>query len=187
MLRTSALAAILATASAQRVPVRQEIMREIVSGIMYSAADTEYMPDILICIQQYEQFDDSCKSAVDDLAQQDIEHMTQGIKKVGAIIKGIKDDLIDCTEVHGIDWNQLESIALIFENPNSVTFDAGRDLIINGVDIYQEISTAISDYQAGNWYQLGENLGEAGKKVIIGEKLIQEQNNTKEKETLFLY
>ena len=70
----------------------------------------------------------------------------------------------------------------IFESPVSFAYHVGKDLLINGVEIYHEVDTAIGDYKVGDWNGFGYNIGKAAAKTILGEesqKLIHESNKTK--------
>ena len=59
-------------------------------------------------------------------------------------------------------------MAAIFQSPSSFAYHVGKDLIVNGKDIFHEVDTAIVDYKAGNWADFGENVGMAAAKTILG-------------------
>jgi len=59
-------------------------------------------------------------------------------------------------------------MAAIFASPSSFAYHIGKDLLINGKDIFHEINTAVADYKAGQWEDFGVNVGEAAAKVILG-------------------
>lgn len=48
-----------------------------------------------------------------------------------------------------------------FTNFWSFTYHVGKELIVNGKDIYSEINTAIGDYKSGNFNQMGYEVGSA--------------------------
>jgi hypothetical protein len=45
-------------------------------------------------------------------------------------------------------------------------YEVGKNLIVNGDNIYDEISTAIADYKASNWFGFGKNIGLALGKML---------------------
>ena len=53
------------------------------------------------------------------------------------------------------DMNKFEQMSKIFASPSAFAYHAGKDLLLNGKDIYNEINTAESDYKAGNWEDFG--------------------------------
>lgn len=93
--------------------------------------------------------------------------MLAGIKEVGQVIKVIKSAMSDCSHIKA-DWEKLAKMAAIFDSPTSFAYHVGKDLIVNGKDIFREINTAIGDYKAQDWEGFGENVGEAAAKTILG-------------------
>lgn len=75
----------------------------------------------------------------------------------------------DCTSVKA-DWEKLVKMISIFDSPASFAYHVGKDLIINGVQIYHEIDTAVKDYENANWGDFGYQIGEAAAKTILGEE-----------------
>lgn len=74
----------------------------------------------------------------------------------------------DCSHLKA-DWAKLAKMVAIFENPTTFAYHVGKDLLINGVQIYGEVNTAISDYEKAQWGDFGYNIGEAAAKTLIGE------------------
>lgn len=75
----------------------------------------------------------------------------------------------DCASIEA-DWKKLAAMIAVLENPASFAYHVGIDLLINGRDIYREISQSVVDYKAGSWGDFGFQLGEAAAKVLIGEE-----------------
>jgi hypothetical protein len=59
-------------------------------------------------------------------------------------------------------------MALVLFNPFSFFFHIGEDLIVNGVRIYKDISYSITQYDAGHFELMGEGIGDALAKLLIG-------------------
>jgi hypothetical protein len=93
-------------------------------------------------------------------------------------LKTVKAGMQDCSSLKA-DWTKLEQMIAIFDSPTSFAYHVGKDLMVNGVDIYHEIDTAITDYKTALWYDFGVNIGKATAKTIIGEEsqAIIKQNN----------
>lgn len=75
-------------------------------------------------------------------------------------------------------------MAAIFASPSSFAYHVGKDLIINGKQIYTEVNTAITDYHNAQWQDFGYNVGEAAAKLILGEKPVPAPVNETLKEKL---
>lgn len=73
----------------------------------------------------------------------------------------------DCSHLKA-DWEKLAKMASIFESPTSFAYHVGKDLMINGKDIFAEVEDSITQYSSGNWEKFGEDIGEAAAKTILG-------------------
>ena len=73
-----------------------------------------------------------------------------------------------------VDLKKLESMIEIFASPMSFIYHVGKDLLVNGVQIYHEIEDATVQYKKGNWEQFGIDLGMATAKTILGEESLQQ-------------
>jgi len=77
--------------------------------------------------------------------------------------------MADCTKKSG-DWDRLEALAKTLSSPKSFAYHVGKDLLINGKDIFGEIATGIQDYDDRKWEAFGEQIGMAAAKTILGEE-----------------
>jgi hypothetical protein len=94
--------------------------------------------------------------------------MIAGVKDIADLLTYVKSGMSDCSSLKA-DWAKLVQMAQIFSSPSSFAYHVGKDLIINGKDIYREIRTAITDYKNGAWSDFGYQIGEASAKLILGE------------------
>jgi len=82
--------------------------------------------------------------------------------------KVIKAGMQDCTKSKE-DWAKFEEMISIFNSPASFAYHVGKDLIVNGAEIYGEVNSAITDYNSGNWYNFGIDIGEASAHTFLGD------------------
>jgi hypothetical protein len=54
----------------------------------------------------------------------------------------------DCTGAK-VDWTKFEEMLRIFNSPTSFAYHVGKDLIVNGAEIYRDVNNAIDDYHTG--------------------------------------
>lgn len=59
-------------------------------------------------------------------------------------------------------------MASIMSNPWSFAYHVGKDLIVNGVQIFHEVDDSITQFHGKHYYAFGEDIGEALSKLIIG-------------------
>lgn len=60
------------------------------------------------------------------------------------------------------------SWAHTFTDPKAFAFHIGKDILVNGVDIYNDIENADSNWEHEKYEQFGENIGDALAKIIVG-------------------
>lgn len=75
----------------------------------------------------------------------------------------------DCSNIKA-DWTKLEKMVSVFSNPTNFAYHVGKDLLINGKNIYSEINTSITDYEGEKWSDFGYQIGEAAAQVILGDE-----------------
>ena len=56
----------------------------------------------------------------------------------------------DCSHLKA-DWKKLENMAEIFSSPQTFAYHVGKDLMVNGKDIFSEIEDAVAQYGKQNW------------------------------------
>jgi len=139
----------------------------IVGGMLKGALDAEGFDDITQCIHDASEVFTDAETAILDFEKGDIDHVIDGVKQVGLMLQAVKSGMSDCSHIKA-DWERLAQMAAIFASPASFAYHVGKDLLINGKDIFHEINTAVADYKAGQWEDFGINVGEAAAKVILG-------------------
>lgn len=58
-------------------------------------------------------------------------------------------------------------MAEVFLNPFKLIFTVGKNLILNGVDIFDKINAGIKAYNAGDFYNFGKSMGDAMSEVFL--------------------
>merc|ERR1712083_175820 len=81
--------------------------------------------------------------------------------------KGLPADLKACKAVES-DIVQFVNAFKSMATPTSFAFHVGKDLIVNGANIYHEIYASVNDFKAQKWGDFGVNIGTALHKLIIG-------------------
>lgn len=145
-----------------------KVLEEVVTGILKGAIDAEGFTDINSCIKDAETVFADAKIAVNDFKKKDVASVIAGIKEVAELLQVVKSGMSDCTSMKA-DWDKLAKMISVFDSPTSFAYHVGKDLIVNGAQIFTEIETAVSDYESGNWGDFGFQIGEAAAKTILGE------------------
>lgn len=82
------------------------------------------------------------RNATDYLKQRSIRKVIDGLKIVGKTIYHVWTMITHCKGIKG-DYSTFAEAALIFMNPEFIIVHIGRDILIHGVDIYNEVKKAI--------------------------------------------
>jgi hypothetical protein len=142
-------------------------VEDIVAGILYGAVDAEGLENIEGCIKDTDAFFKDILSAVKDFEKKTPAGMADGIKKLGDAVLEIKDDIAECEGVEA-DVEKLEKMLVIFSNPTTFFYHLGKDLLINGVQIYKEIDDSVSKFEEASYFEFGEDVGDALALLIFG-------------------
>ena len=73
----------------------------------------------------------------------------------------------DCAKTKE-DWTRFLDMISIFNSPVSFAYHVGKDLLVNGKDIYADINSAVSEYKSQDWYHFGYHSGNAAAKTFLG-------------------
>jgi hypothetical protein len=144
-------------------------MVDIVTGVLKGALEAEGFDDIEKCIADAKHVIDDAEAAYDDFKGHDITQIINGVKEVADLLTSVKDGMQDCSHLKA-DWAKMAEMASIFESPTEFAYNVGKNLIINGKDIFKEVKTAIDDYKVQDWKNFGVNIGMAAAKTIVGDE-----------------
>jgi len=67
-------------------------------------------------------------------------------------------------------------MAAVYSNPWSFAYHIGKDLIVNGVSIFKDTESSVTNYEAGKFEAMGENIGDALAKLLLGGALDVQEN-----------
>lgn len=160
----------------------QVLLGEATTGYMLSTHDIELillgivegaieqaLPDSTTCFKDLETTANEIETAVADFKKETFSGVKAGIEEIGTVVKQISTDLSDCKEIVA-DITKLEKMASTFKSPWSFAYHVGKDLLVDGTDIFAKIDDSIKMYDAGEWTNFGKDVGEAMSLVLIGEK-----------------
>jgi len=157
-------------------------VEQIIIGILEGAINAEGLENIEECITDTETFYGEVETAVKDFEKHTAEGTVEGLKILGEAVMQIKGDIKTCEGVVA-DWEKLEKMAEIFSNPATFIYHVGKDLIVNGKQIYREIDDSVQEFETQQYRKFGDDVGEALALLILGD---DEEASTSE-ENLFLF
>lgn len=148
---------------------------DITEGVLKGALDAEGFTDIEHCIQDVETFVSDAETAIEDFEKKSAEGVIDGLKEVAEMYKVIQKGMSDCTKGKA-DWKKFAAMISSFNSPASFAYHVGKDLLVNGKSIFNDVNSAITDYKSKDWYDFGVAIGDASAKTLLG----QDQMETSE-------
>lgn len=140
---------------------------QITEGILIGAINAEGLDNIEHCLTDAEHIFGDIKSAVGDFEEKDASGTAKGLKQLGDAVITIGHMMKDC---HGVeaDIEKLAKMAAIFSSPASFAYHTGKDIVVNGVQIFDDIEGALTQYKAQKYEAFGEEVGDALALLILG-------------------
>jgi hypothetical protein len=142
-------------------------VEQILMGVLDGAVRAEGLENIEGCVKDTEAFFSDVLSAVQDFEKKSPAGVTSGIKKLGDALNDVKDGIKQCEGVEA-DIEAFEKMLAVFSNPHTFIFHVGKDLMINGVQIYKEVSDSVTQFENAKYFDFGEDLGLALAQLIFG-------------------
>ena len=159
MRRTVALSTFaLAAFTSQAIPVTG--VAEAIAGLMNGIIQVDDLTEIQQCIQNSESLATDIEAAIADFKEGNFQGIIQGVEKVGSIITELPTDLSNCENIQG-DITKLEQWATIFEHPTELAEQVAENLLEHYNTIFGDISTGLADYNKGDYFDFGDEIGTA--------------------------
>jgi len=155
---------------------------QIATGLLKGAVKAEIKGDITKCMHDGTMIYTDAKAVVTDLEEKSLGGIIKAAKAIYDTVSEVKLATSDCSGILA-DWNKLETIAAVMSNPASFTYEVGKHMIFNGVDIHTRLDDSVAQYKLGNFEAFGEDLGGALAELIVGGAIEVEKNS----ENLFLW
>ena len=140
-----------------------------VEGFLEGALEAENLNNLETCIKDVELVAGDAEHAYQDCKVHDLSHKVKCTADLGKLASAAKNSVKDCKNIKA-DWDKLEAMVKILENPKDFAIHTAEDLIINGKNIYHEIQDAVKSYEAHDYRQFGVNVGMATSKLLLGEE-----------------
>jgi ABC-type phosphate/phosphonate transport system ATPase subunit len=119
--------------------------------------------------------------AVDLLMKKNAKDAMDGLSKLGMALDGLPKAIQNCSvaakDVQDLAPNLVQALETL-KHPKDFAYHVGVDLWVDHADIFQEIGSAIDDYQKQRWESFGNHTGEALSELLVGKKGAPSHENT---------
>ena len=143
------------------------IVKEVFIGVLEGVGAEAQLTSVENCLKDLYTAGADLVQAVELFEKQDAQSVLAGLKLLGQAIELIPDACTECQTALN-DAKRLYEMIANFKSPLSFAYHVGKDIIVNGVQIYKEIDRAITDYKGSNWRQFGYDCGYALGLVLVG-------------------
>merc|ERR1719266_1393892 len=123
--------------------------------------------DVKVCMQGQVTTLGDLEEAIKDFEKETVKDVKKGLEKLADALDSIPAALATCKASES-DIKQITNALKQLKHPKSFFFRAFKNLLVNGKDIYKEITTAVSDYRSQTWSDFGVQVGLALHKIIVG-------------------
>ena len=130
---------------------------KFVTGFLEGAIGGVDFP--LKCLRDVKRLVKEVKTTVSDFEG---HKYVSGIKEVATIAGELGSDLQDCEGAEQEGKDAADALIKLFHEESGwkVAFTVGKNVLVNGVDVYHDITGAISDYNSSNWENYGKDIGD---------------------------
>ena len=142
-------------------------MTELIDGIIVGALETEHIDNLDTCIKDINPLVTLMESAVKDFEDGSFHKIAEGIDELGQFISKVGTSMEDCATVPE-DLDKLKAMGDAFLHPKKLIIDSMKNVLLNGVSIYDDIKDADKDLKAGQFEKAGELYGTIGASVLWG-------------------
>jgi len=123
--------------------------------------------DFESCVEDFNVSFHDLEEAIAHFKLDTADGVMAGLKDLSSIFMAMKDALKSCKATEE-DVKELIQALKTFHSPLQFAYHVGKDLLVNGVDIYTEITTGLTEFKAHQYENFGLMIGTAARKLIIG-------------------
>jgi len=136
---------------------------------MKGALHSEDFDHFLACVEDPKDVMTKLEEAVKEFQDESVTGVSTALFKIGDAVSTVAKGIKDCDkDVSAREMQILGEMYDGFKHPKALAQRAGENIIVNGVEIYKEMSAAYTNYQAKEFEGFGRDIGIAMALVFIG-------------------
>ena len=149
----------------------QEDLQSVAKGIIKGTLHDDDLSNIMQCISDPKQVVDDFEFAISNFSKKDMEmtDVMASLTKIGMSVKKLAAAAKECdNEVTKREFEILQKMVSRFSDPKTFAYEMGTNIVINGVDIYREMSAAYTNYLGKDYESFGRDIGVSLALIFIG-------------------
>eukprot|EP00392_Amoebophrya_sp_AT5.2_P001041 g1043.t1 len=155
-------------AAADMKIAKKKLSREQFVDVFMGVADGFGLDLVEACIKDDVAFEQNIKSAVAEFEKKTEDGMKQALSYLATAFKSdLPSAIKECKGTYDQVQSVLKSIGS-FASPTTFAYHIGKDLLVNGVDILENMRAAVAGWKTQDYHLFGLSVGHALKDVLIG-------------------
>jgi len=142
-----------------------------VAGFLEGIGSASAFDQVRECIDDSETVVEDLTNGVEDIETKDPAKVKEGIQLLGKAVQIIPDAVQLC-KAGEVDLESLLKMVETFKNPISFLYHIGKSLVINHVEVFNEVSNAVTACNDKNYKQLGYWIGKAMDTILLGQDVL---------------
>lgn len=139
---------------------------DFIGGIVAGVGTEINAPDILPCISNADELSDFIEKSFADFSKHTHEGTLEGLINLSRALSAIPEIIQKCVPASAEVGIKIEQIVQTWNSPLRFFFNAGKNIVFNGVEIFKNLSEAMNAYKEGNLRDFGFNIGQAAFELI---------------------
>lgn len=149
----------------------QADLQAVAKGIIKGTLHDDDLNNILQCVADPKQVVDDFEFAIANFSKKDMEmtDVMASLTKIGMSVKKLAEAAKECdNEMTKRELEILQKMVGKFADPKTFAYEMGANIVVNGVDIYREMSAAYTSYLAKDYESFGRDIGVSLALIFIG-------------------
>ena len=139
---------------------------DIIGGFFVGMGTDVNTPDLAPCVTNSAEFGGWIERSVVDFSKHTFDGTKDGFMDLSNAFAALPSFVQKCVPASVEVATVVEKAVMAWAHPLSLLYHVGLNIIFNGAEIFADISKAMGDYQSGNWYGFGFDIGQSAFKII---------------------
>jgi hypothetical protein len=133
------------------VAIDRDDLLHILDGVLDGVASGAHIEDVANCIHDAVKESQLFIEAIKQFELKTFDSVKAGIALLGQAIESLPNAMTQC-KCSIDEVKRLIQMVKNFKSPISFAYHVGKDILVNGVQIFHEIEDAVTSYKAQNWH-----------------------------------
>uniref|UniRef100_A0A7S3IAK2 Uncharacterized protein n=1 Tax=Fabrea salina TaxID=342563 RepID=A0A7S3IAK2_9CILI len=134
---------------------------ELIGGVLKGMGADINAQDIKPCISDIGTVGTEVENAISSFSKESFEGIKNGLHEIAEAFQGVPTAIKECKAAEAETADVFEDAITSFKNPWGLVYHLGKSILLNGHEIFDDVSGAMQAWENSNWEQCGLKIGEA--------------------------